>query len=83
MTLSPDEERVFAAIVAELTRGRLVRIPWPAVVISIALVGVIAVGAVLLGIGAGLVALFCASFLLALTGGLAVLTHRSRGRRRR
>jgi uncharacterized membrane protein len=83
MTLSPDEERVFDAIVAELTRGRLVGIPWPAVIVSVALVGLLAVAAVLLGLGAGLVELFCASFVLALGVGLVVLTRAGRRPRRR
>ena len=54
MSLSPDEERRFNAIVAELARGRVVRIPWPAVAVSIVLVGVLALSAVFLGLGAGL-----------------------------
>ena len=83
MSLSPDEERRFNAIVAELSRGRVVRIPWPAVVVSIVLVGVVALSAVFLGLGAGLAILFCASFLVAFTAGLLLLARSDRRNRLR
>ena len=77
MTLLPEEEEAFAALVEQLIRPAS-RIPWAPVALTVMIVGEGVDGAALLGLDRHIAIAFWASFVLGLAVGLWCISHAGR-----
>lgn len=82
MGLPPEEEEAFARIVSQLRGLGPSEVPWGPAAVGVCVVAAAVAVGVLVGLPGVVVAVYCATFMVALSAGLLVLTRSDRRRRK-